>query len=76
MIDRRPIIQKYLDQIEPGSVIVKPMGPEDIDDLCIFQKPAEYKQSTASLPIKWFDDGRYDLIGREISRAILRSVVK
>ena len=75
MIDRRPIIEKYL---EPGWVIVKPTpnNPGYIDDHCVFQKPDEHKETQAGLPIRWFTDGEYAKIEQEIRRAINQAYVK
>lgn len=63
-------IQHYLNIIDPGWRILKPQTDGDIDDLCIFQKPAEGKEAHANLPRRWFDAGRFLSIEREIRRAI------
>jgi hypothetical protein len=74
--DRRPILQKLLDQIEPDWIVVEPHSAEDIDDLCIFQKTAEDKEARVNLPVHWFDDIRImPLIERAIRRAIQEAVV-
>ena len=76
MIDRRPIIQSYLDKIEDGWHVYKPAGPGDIDGRCIFQNPGDRKEATANLPVKWFEDGDDHLIRSEIARAVREAVVK
>ena len=76
MTDRRPVIQKYLDQIEPGWVIVKPAGPGYVDALCVFQKPDTYKEAKANLPVRWFDDDEQHQIEQAIRWALRSAVVK
>ena len=73
--ERRAMIQNVLDQIEPGWVIYKPAGSGYIDELCIFQKPDEYKEARARLPQRWFDDDEQHEIEREIRRALSQAVV-
>jgi len=75
VIDRRPTIEKYL---PPGWVIVQPApnNPGYIDDQCVFQKPDEYKEATARLPVKWFLDKDCFQIRTEIQRAIEQAEVK
>jgi len=74
MIDRRPIIQRYL---PPGwkIIIPTPNNPGYIDNECIFQD--EHREARALLQITWFDDtGGYVKIEREIKRAINAAVVR
>ncbi len=73
--DRRAMIQKVLDQIEPGWVIWDPVRSGDIEGLCIFQKPDEYKEARAYLPRRWFDDDEQHQIQLEIQRAVSQAVV-
>ena len=74
--DRRPIIQRYANEIEPGWTVVKPQSPGDIDDQCVLQKSAEYKEATANLPVRWFDDQNWAAIKSEIERALKAAIVK
>ena len=74
--DRKPIIQKYADEIEPGWTVVKPQSPGDINDQCVLQKPAEYKVATVNLPVRWFDDQNWIRIKSDIERALKAAVVE
>ncbi len=74
--DRRPIIQKFADDIEPGWIIVIPQSPGEIDDKCVLQKPDEYKVATANLPVRWFDDQNWIRIKSEIERSLKAAVVE
>ncbi len=74
--DRKPIIQKYADEIEPGWTVVKPQSSGDIDDVCVLQKSSEYKEATANLPVRRFDDTSWMWIKSEIERALKAAVVK
>ncbi len=75
MIDRRPIIQRHLNEIEEGWHVVKPAGAGDIDIRCVVQKPSEYKEAYPNLPVRWFDDGKDELIKRELRLALSEAVV-
>lgn len=75
-IDRKPIIQKYADEIEPGWIVVTPQSPGDINEQCVLQKTPDYKQATANLPVRWFDDQNWIRIKSEIERALKAAVVK
>ena len=75
MIDRNPIIQRHLNEIEEGWHVVKPAGETDIDTRCVVQKSGEYKEAYPNLPVRWFDDGRDDLIQRELRLALSEAVV-
>ncbi len=75
MIDRNPIIQRHLNEIEEGWHVVKPAGAGDIDVRCAVQKPSEYKEAYPNLPVRWFDDARDELIERELRLALSEAVV-
>ncbi len=75
MIDRNPIIQRHLDEIEEGWHVFKPAGETDIDTRCVVQKPGEYKEAYPNLPVRWFDDARDDLIERELRLALSEAAV-
>lgn len=69
-MDRRPFIQQCLDAIEPGWVIVKPVGSGDIDTSCILQHLKGYREVRVHLPLRWFEDKEWDRIREAILRAI------
>ena len=56
--NKRLILQPILDAIEPGWTIMKPtpLNPTDVDTLCIFQKPADYKQEQVAIDNSYFED--------------------
>lgn len=57
MINKRQILQPILDKIEPGWIIKRPsaFNPCDVDYICVFQKPSEYKQAHADISTKFFE---------------------
>ena len=75
MTDRKPIIQRYLDEIESGWHVVKPVAG-NIDTLCVVQKTSEYKEAYPNLPVRWFEDGDEERIKAELRRAMSAAVVK
>lgn len=73
VVNKRLILQPLLDKIEPGWIIKKPsqLNPCDVDYICIFQKPSEYKQVTVEISTKYFD--KPDLVRIE---KLLRDALK
>ena len=76
MVNRKPIIQHHLDEIEEGWQVIKPAGSGDIDTRCVVQKPSEYKEAYPMLPVRWFDGEEDARIKGELRRALSEAVVK
>jgi hypothetical protein len=75
MLDRKPIIQEYVDQIEQGWKVIKPAGSGDIDDECVIQKPSEYLEARPRLPVSWFEDEETTRIEHALRQALRRAKV-
>lgn len=70
--NKRQVLEDILQRIEPGWEIAKlsPLDPTDPDYLCIFQKPAEYKEARVEIPTSWFDDRELLKIEQSVRAAI------
>lgn len=75
LINKRQILQPILDKIDPGWVIKKPssINPCDVDYICIFQKPSEYKQAQADISTKLFEQDDLAAIERLVRESIQKA---
>jgi hypothetical protein len=69
---KRQILQRILDTIEPGWQVKKPSptNPNDPELICIFRKPADYKEADIPINISLFKRRRTDEIRELVELAI------
>jgi hypothetical protein len=69
---KRQILQRALDTVELGWQVKKPSStnPNDPDIICIFQKPAEYKETDIPIKISLFRNHRIYEIRELVELAI------
>jgi hypothetical protein len=73
--NKREILQSILDQEEELWIIIKPsrFNPIDSDYLCVFQNPAEYKETRVEIPTSWFQDQELNKIREAVRSALKRA---
>lgn len=72
MTNKRQILQPILDKIEPGWIIKRPsaFNPCDVDYICVFQKPSEYKQAHTDISTKLFEQHDLAAIEKLVRKSI------
>lgn len=77
LVDKRRILQPVLDKIEAGWIIKRPsqLNPCDVDYICVFQNPSEYKEATAEISTKLFDEPDLVTIEKLVRKALKNAKV-